>query len=129
MLRECSFITGGGDGSKSGMTTKIFEGREGGVRKKLQLIRGIYENDIDEARGGSTKIKLMEPDRTVFHKLGLLKFTAKGGGCKKNFLIFSDFDPSPPPPILNEHSLIKLGLLGGFFSVCGMDQTIYGIIL
>ncbi len=30
----------GGDGSKSGGSTKNIEGREGGVRKKLDLMRG-----------------------------------------------------------------------------------------
>ncbi len=68
LLRECSFITGGGDGSKSGGSTKIIEGREGGVRKNLDLMRGLYENNINGVRGGSTKIKLMEPEIHVYLK-------------------------------------------------------------
>ncbi len=56
MITECSFITGGGgDGSKSGGSTHIMEGREGGVRKILDLMRGVYENDINGVRGGSMK--------------------------------------------------------------------------
>ncbi len=34
---------------------KIIDDREGGVH----LIRGVYKNNIDEATGGSTKIKCM----------------------------------------------------------------------
>ena len=35
---------------------KIIEGREGGVRKNLDLMRGVYENNINGVKGGSTKI-------------------------------------------------------------------------
>ena len=58
----------GGDGSKSGGSTKNIEGREGGVRKNLDLMRGVYENNINGVRGGSTKIKLMEPEMHVYNK-------------------------------------------------------------
>ena len=68
-LRECSFITGGGGGgSKCGGSTKNIEGKEGGVRKNLDLMRGVYENNINGVRGGSTKIKLMEPEMHVYNK-------------------------------------------------------------
>ena len=65
-IRECSFITGGGWFEKWGVyargSTKIIEGREGSVRKKLDLMRGVFENNINRVRGGSTKIKLMQPE-------------------------------------------------------------------
>ncbi len=56
-----------GDGSKSGESTKIIEGKEGGVWNNLDLIRGVYENNINGIRGGSTKIKLIEPEMHVYN--------------------------------------------------------------
>ena len=106
-----------GNGLKSGGSTKSFEGREDGVRKILHLIMGVYENNIDEAKGGSTKITLIffflgggmsaKKCMTVLQKggstkiyhlqeWGQRKLTAKGGGSTKKFWILSDFDPSPP---------------------------------
>ena len=42
-IRECSLITGGGDGSKSGGPTKIIEVMVEGVQKIFDLIRGVYK--------------------------------------------------------------------------------------
>ena len=66
-LGNVHLLPKGGDGSKNGGSTKNIEGREGGVRKNLDLMRGVYENNINGVRGGSMKIKLMEPEMQVYN--------------------------------------------------------------
>ncbi len=54
-LRDLSFITGGGGRVESrGVYEKYWRYR-GGSTKILPVERGVYENKIDEIRGGSTK--------------------------------------------------------------------------
>ncbi len=61
---------------------KIIEGREGGVRKCLDLMTGFYENNGGLTKRGSTKIYSMLEG-------GQRKFTAKGRGVYEKFW---DFD-------------------------------------
>ncbi len=63
---------------------------EWGVGKNLDLMRGVYENIINWVRGGSTKIKLMEPEMHVYNKryYDILKdLYAQGGSTKKHTVV------------------------------------------